>query len=90
MLQKGDIYQNNIYPEKQTPADRNRQEMKSVADMPELTKHKISKELAMGRIAGPFSVPPFPTLRVSPIGLVPKKNGVMSLSLNLFILSDKH
>jgi hypothetical protein len=27
----------------------------------------------MGRIAGPFSVPPFPTLRVSPIGLVPQK-----------------
>jgi hypothetical protein len=45
---------------------------KSVADMPELTKQKISKELAMGRIAGPFSVPPFPTLRVSPIGLVPR------------------
>lgn len=39
--------------------------LKSVADMPELTKQKISKELAMGRIAGPFSVPPFPTLRVS-------------------------
>jgi hypothetical protein len=33
--------------------------------MPELTKQKISKELAMGRIAGPFSVPPpFPTLHV--------------------------
>ena len=47
--------------------------LKSVADMPELTKQKISKELAMGRIAGPFSVPPFPTLRVSPIGLVPQK-----------------
>jgi hypothetical protein len=26
--------------------------------MPELAKQKISKELAMGRIAGPFSVPP--------------------------------
>jgi hypothetical protein len=49
--------------------------LKSVADMPELTKQTISKELAMGRIVGTFSVPPFPTLRVSPIGLVPKKNG---------------
>ena len=39
--------------------------LKSVADMPELTKQTISKELAMGRIVGTFSVPPFPTLRVS-------------------------
>jgi hypothetical protein len=39
--------------------------LKSVADMPELTKQKISKELAMGRIAGPFSVLPFPTLRAT-------------------------
>ena len=57
--------------------------LKSVADMPELTKQKISKELAMGRIAGPFSVPPFPTLRVSPIGLVPKKNGDFRMIHNL-------
>jgi hypothetical protein len=27
--------------------------------MPELTKQNISKELAMGRIPGPFSVSPF-------------------------------
>lgn len=33
----------------------------------------------MGRIAGPFSVPHFPTLRVSPKGLVPKKNGDFSM-----------
>ena len=57
--------------------------LKSVADMPELTKQKISKELAMGRIAEPFSVPPFPTLRVSPIGLVPKKNGDFRMIHNL-------
>jgi hypothetical protein len=65
--------------------------LKSVADMPELTKQKISKELAMGRIAGPFSVPLFPTLRVSPIGLVPKKNGdfrmIHNLSYHATILS---
>jgi hypothetical protein len=57
--------------------------LKSVADMPELTKQTISKELTMGRIAGPFSVPPFPTLRVSPIGLVPKKNGDFRMIHNL-------
>jgi hypothetical protein len=65
--------------------------LKSVADMPELTKQKNSKELAMGRIAGPFSVPLFPTLRVSPIGLVPKKNGdfrmIHNLSYHATILS---
>jgi hypothetical protein len=33
--------------------------LKRVADMPELAKQKISKEIAMGSIAGPFSVPPF-------------------------------
>jgi hypothetical protein len=32
ILQKGDIYQNNIYPEKQTPADRNRQEISCVSE----------------------------------------------------------
>jgi hypothetical protein len=37
----------------------------------------------MGRIAGPFSVPLFPTLRVSPIGLVPKKNGDFRMIHNL-------
>jgi hypothetical protein len=45
----------------------------------------------MGRIAGPFSVPLFPTLRVSPIGLVPKKNGdfrmIHNLSYHATILS---
>ena len=51
--------------------------------MPELAKQKMSKELAVGRIAGPFSVPPFPTLRVSPIGLVPKKNGDFRMIHNL-------
>lgn len=34
---------------------------------------KISKELAASRIAGPFDSPPFPTFRVSPLEVVPKK-----------------
>ena len=34
---------------------------------------KISKELDAHRLAGPFSSPPFPVFRISPLGLVPKK-----------------
>jgi len=32
----------------------------------------IYQEVAAGRVAGPFKHPPFPSLRCSPIGLVPK------------------
>lgn len=35
---------------------------------------KISQELCTGRIAGPFSSPPFTNIQVSPLGIVPKKN----------------
>ena len=35
---------------------------------------KLSKELAAGRLAGPFVVAPFHPFRVSPLGLVPKKS----------------
>ena len=36
-------------------------------------KASLDKEVSLGRVAGPFSTPPFPTFQVSPIGLVPKK-----------------
>ena len=35
-------------------------------------KDKIQKELELGRIAGPFDTRPIPTLRCSPLALVPK------------------
>ena len=35
---------------------------------------KIEGEVEKGRVAGPFDNIPFPNLRCSPIGLVPKKN----------------
>ena len=38
-----------------------------------VTKQKIEKEVKLGRYAGPFDQRPLPNLRVSPIGLVPKK-----------------
>ena len=40
---------------------------------PEIVSARLSKELAVDRLAGPFNSPPFPNFRVSPLGLVPKK-----------------
>ncbi|MES9881411.1 MAG: reverse transcriptase domain-containing protein [Sedimenticola sp.] len=45
----------------------------SARQNPNIVREKISKEIAAGRVAGPFSYPPFRTLRISPLGLVPKK-----------------
>ena len=33
----------------------------------------LDHELSLGRIAGPFSSPPFPAFQISPLGAVPKK-----------------
>ena len=41
---------------------------------PAAVNAKLSKELDAHRLAGPFSSPPFPVFRVSPLGLVPKKS----------------
>ena len=38
-----------------------------------VAKNKILKEINMGRIVGRFPTPPFPTFRVSPIAVIPKK-----------------
>ena len=40
---------------------------------PKIVSAKLDKELQAHRIPGPFKAPPFPTFRVSPLGLVPKK-----------------
>lgn len=45
----------------------------SAMQNPEAVNAKLSKELDAHRLAGPFSSPPFPVFRVSPLGLVPKK-----------------
>ncbi|XP_062609590.1 uncharacterized protein LOC134271400, partial [Saccostrea cucullata] len=44
-----------------------------------VAEQKIYKEVSLGRVAGPFIEPTFPTLQVSPLGLVPKKDGDYSL-----------
>ena len=46
--------------------------LKSALDQPDLVKAKLSKECAAGRIVGPFTTPPFPNFRTSPLGIVPK------------------
>lgn len=48
--------------------------LKSCSELPDVVSKKLQKELALHRIAGPFVKPPFPSFRVSPIGVVPKKD----------------
>lgn len=47
--------------------------LKSINLNKRIIKQKINAELKAGRIAGPFSSPPFPNFRLSPLGFVPKK-----------------
>ena len=37
-----------------------------------IAKDKNCKEIKLGRVAGPFTFPYFPTLRISPISVIPK------------------
>lgn len=47
--------------------------LKSVNQQPQVVKQKINKEVSLRRVAGPFQNRPIYSLRVSPIGIVPKK-----------------
>jgi hypothetical protein len=49
--------------------------LQSVRQHENIALEKLSKEISLNRIAGPFNVPPFKNLQCSPIGLVPKKDG---------------
>ena len=48
--------------------------LKSAYQFETETEEKIKKEIALGRIAGPFFTRPMPNLRLSPIGVVKKKS----------------
>ena len=48
--------------------------LKSVLGQPVVTHAKLRKGCDTGRIVGPFTVPPFPNFRCSPLGIVPKKD----------------
>ncbi|MEW8547291.1 MAG: reverse transcriptase domain-containing protein [Candidatus Thiodiazotropha sp.] len=47
--------------------------LKSALEFPRIVQDKINKEILAGRVAGPFQECPISSLRISPIGLVPKK-----------------
>ncbi|XP_062616416.1 uncharacterized protein LOC134278108, partial [Saccostrea cucullata] len=50
---------------------------------------KIQKEVVLKRVAGPFLHPPIPNLQVSPLDLVPKKDGDMRLIHHLSYPENK-
>ena len=47
--------------------------LKSALENPGVVKAKLESELKAGRIAGPFRNPPHPDLKISPLGVVPKR-----------------
>lgn len=47
--------------------------LKSANDDPNNVELKLNKEILLGRIEGPFDQQPFVNLKISPLGLVPKK-----------------
>lgn len=47
--------------------------LKSALDSSEIVSNKLGKEVETGRIAGPFHDLPLSDLKISPLGLVPKK-----------------
>lgn len=52
---------------------QNSPNLKSVLENPDIVKEKLSKEIKLGRIKGPFQSLPISNLKLSPLGLVPKK-----------------
>ena len=50
---------------------------------PHVIDAEPTKECAEGRILGPFTSPPFPTLHCSGLGVVPKKNGKWRMIMHL-------
>ena len=59
------------YSGARTPFDS--KNLKSANINADIVKQKIQAEIDAGRVAGPFDSQPIPTLRVSPLGLVPKR-----------------
>lgn len=47
--------------------------LQSALQNPETVDRKLAKEICEGRIRGPFVQPPFYNLKVSPLGIIPKK-----------------
>ena len=45
----------------------------SASEHPVRVDQKLTQEIQEGRIVGPFLEPPLPNLRISPLGVIPKK-----------------
>ena len=45
----------------------------SAAQHPSVVDQYLANEVSLGRVAGPFSAPPFPNLHVSSFGVIPKR-----------------
>lgn len=57
--------------------------LKSARLNPKLLQEKLHKEIALGRMAGPFKSAPFPITKISPVGFVPKPDGSHRLITHL-------
>lgn len=55
--------------------------LSSVNRFKEIVRRKFEKEVLAGRVAGPFTSPPFDYFRISPLGIIPKKD-----SLNFWMI----
>ena len=59
--------------------------LRSASENPTAVDAKLQRELGAGRLAGPFTSPPFKNFRVSPpLGLVPKKQPGEFCIIHLF------
>ena len=63
--------------------------LKSVLQYPDKTKEKILNEQKLGRIAGPFKTKPIVNLKISPIGIIPKAEGLWRLITHLSYPENK-
>ena len=55
----------------------------SAHDHPQVIDEALAKELSTNRIAGPYHHSPFPNVRFSGLGIVPKSNGSWRLNIHL-------
>ena len=68
---------------KKPNSDLNVKNSKSTVEHKKEVQDHINKELNHGRICGPFNKIPFDIFQISPIGLVPKKDGSFRMIVNL-------
>ena len=55
-------------------SDRVSPNLISAAQHPEVVSLNLQKEIALGRVAGPYPSPPLPKFQCHPVGVIPKKH----------------